>query len=155
MRVRTWLSQMSGIPLSLLTVWHSCCGWVVGSQEQTRKRKLARVAQESETGTCPRSSGPGQWDPTPGLTRSHLSLSRLGKGVVEHTVWSCQGWGCLGGPLAHVISKCLLSHVALAPCHPPLLFATLGGTACFTPLNHLVANPHCQRVWKSTHRKAA
>ena len=59
-------------------------------------KELARVAQDSETGTCPKSSGPGPWDPTPGLTPSHLSLFRLEEGVVEHKVWSSQGPGVPG-----------------------------------------------------------
>lgn len=154
MRVRTWLSQMSGVPLSLLTVWHSCCGWVGAKNKDQEEKELAWVAQEAETGTCPKSSEPGPWDPTPGLTRSHLSLSRLGEGAVEHSR-ELSGAGVPGSPPAHVISKCLLSHVAFAQCRPPLLFATLGGTACFTPLNLLIANPISQRVWKLIHRRAA
>lgn len=111
----------------------------MGAKNKDQEEKeLARVAQDSETGTCPKSSGPGPWDPAPGLTWSHLSLSRLGEGVVEHKVWSSQGWGCLGGPPAHVTSKCLLTR---CPCTmPPSSVCRLGRHSMF----YSTESPHCK-----------
>ena len=128
--------------------------WVGGSQEQRPGRERAGwggsgirdwdLSQELRAWAVGSNSRPDTVSPVfPGLGRGLLSTPSGALGGVP------------GGPSARVVSKCLLSHGALVQRHPPLLFATLGGTACFTPLNLLMANPISQWVWKLIHRKAA